>query len=73
MVSLVVVQMLRSRRPSDGTAGSDTDKSASGSGKGGSIVVAAILTVAVLGVGAVTGYLAFKTGDTGARMVWSSL
>jgi hypothetical protein len=72
MVSLVLVQMLRSRRPSDGTAGSDTDKSASGSGKG-SIVVAAILTVAVLGVGAGTGYLAFKTGDTGAQMVWSNL
>lgn len=72
MLLLVAVQVMRSRRPSGSTAdaeGSDavdrTDKAP--------IVVAAVLTLAVLVLGAFTGYYVFKTGDTGAHMVWQGL
>jgi Predicted membrane protein (DUF2231) len=39
----------------------------------GSMAVGAILSVVVLAVAVVTGYYVFKTGDTGAHTVWSSL
>jgi hypothetical protein len=68
MVLLVLVQMWRSR-PTTSAEEDKTDKRPAKS----PIVVAAVLTVAVLAVGATTGYYIFKTGDTGAHMVWSSL
>jgi hypothetical protein len=37
----------------------------------GVTVLAVALTVAVLGAGGATSYYVFKTGDTGAKMVWT--
>lgn len=68
MVLLVIVQVMRSHHP----ASTDADAEAAKPGKG-SVVIAALLTIAVVAVGAATGYYAFKTGDTGAHMVWSGL
>jgi hypothetical protein len=78
MLALVAVQVLRSRRPATagaaGAAAGDGEEAhkADQPAKGW-IVVAAVLTVAVLVVGAFTGYYVFKTGDTGAHIVWSGL
>jgi hypothetical protein len=77
MLALVAVQVLRSRRPATaGVAagdGEEAHKGASEQPAKGSIVVAAVLTVAVLVVGAFTGYYVFRTGDSGAHIVWSGL
>jgi heme/copper-type cytochrome/quinol oxidase subunit 2 len=68
MVLLVLVQMWRSR-PTTSSEDGKTDKSQRTKSP---IVVAAVLTVAVLAVGVTTGYYIFKTGDTGAHMVWGT-
>ena len=75
MLALVAVQVLRSRRPATaGVAAGDGEEARKGDQPAkGSIVVAAVLTVAVLVVGAFTGYYVFRTGDTGAHIVWSGL
>jgi hypothetical protein len=39
----------------------------------GSVVLGAILSLLVVGTAIVTGYYIFKTGDTGAHIVWGSL
>ena len=69
MVLLLLVQVWRSRQPTS-AEGEKTDRSQRAKSP---IVVAAVLTVAVLAVGATTGYYIFKTGDTGAHMVWTGL
>jgi hypothetical protein len=75
MLALVAVQVLRSRRPATaGAAAGDGEEAHKGDQQAkGSIIVAAVLTVAVLVVGAFTGYYVFKTGDSGAHIVWSGL
>ena len=40
---------------------------------GGSMALGALLSVLVLALTVVTGYYIFKTGDTGAHVVWGSL
>jgi hypothetical protein len=39
----------------------------------GSVVIGAVLSIVVLAVAVATGYYVFKTGDTGAHIVWSGL
>ena len=69
MLALVGVQVMRSRNAVvAGDAGGEQSETASAKGP---IVVAAVITVAVVAVGAFTGYYIFKTGDTGAHMVWT--
>jgi hypothetical protein len=69
MVLLVFVQVWRSRP----TTGADSDKPDASQPAKGPIVVAAVVTVAVLAVAVTTGYFVFKTGDSGAHMVWSGM
>lgn len=75
--ALVLVQVSRSRRGRGGAA-------AGGSAEGGTsdgapqprragwsaVVVAAVLTVAVVVAGASAGYFVVRTGHTGSEMVW---
>jgi hypothetical protein len=77
-VGLVVVQVLRSRPrrdPDHATSGDDkaTTNGATTNGAKGMMLLAVVLTVAVLSVGGATGYYVFKTGDSGAHMVWDGL
>ena len=37
------------------------------------MVLAVLLTVGVVGAGGAAGYYVFKTGDSGAHMVWTGL
>jgi len=39
----------------------------------GSVVIGAILSLVVVATAIVTGYYIFKTGDTGAHVVWNGL
>jgi hypothetical protein len=77
MILLVAVQVMRSGRLAHASAGSaavvtDNDDATGATSKAKApLVVAAILTIGVLAVGAATGYYVFKTGDSGAHMVWS--
>jgi uncharacterized membrane protein len=73
MIVLMIVQVSRSRPAVAQPVGDEetSSRTASLGSARGSIVIAGILTVAVLVVGAATGYFVFKTGDTGAHMVWS--
>ena len=66
MILLVWVQVSRSRRA---VAGGDS----AGGSRPASMVTAAVLTVAVLAMGLATGYYVFRTGDSGAHMVWTGL
>jgi heme/copper-type cytochrome/quinol oxidase subunit 2 len=67
IILLMFVQVWRSRP----TTGAAPDKPDTSQPAKGPIVVAAVLTVAVLAAGVATGYFVFKTGDSGAHMVWS--
>jgi hypothetical protein len=66
MIVLVWVQVSRSRRALGAT-------DAAGSSHPASMVVAAVLTVGVLAMAVATGYYVFRTGDSGAHMVWTGL
>jgi hypothetical protein len=74
MLLLLGVQMVRSAKLanalSTNTVESAGETTAKPGGRG-TIVVAAVLTVAVLVLSVFTGYYIFKTGDSGAHMVWS--
>jgi hypothetical protein len=73
-IALVVVQVSRSRPsrdPGDATSG-DNEAATSGRGKA-PMVLAVVLTIGVVAIGGATGYYVFKTGDTGAHMVWTGL
>jgi hypothetical protein len=76
MVLLMVVQVMRSGRPASAmaasTAAADTEKVDAKPAKG-PIVLAAVLTILVLAVSVGTGYYVFKTGDSGAHMVWTGM
>lgn len=64
-LSIIMVLVLHSRvRASQGSAASI------GATGGGSVALSVILIVLVVGVGAATGYYIFRTGDTGAHIVW---
>jgi len=74
MLALVFVPVILSRRRSNpGGDKSEGDKSATAPTGRGSAVFAVLLIVAVLGVGATTGYFIFKTGDSGAHIVWEGI
>ena len=65
---LMIAMVVLGRRAAPPTA-TDAD-AAPGAGRK---VISLLLAVAIVGVGAATGYYIFKTGDTGAKMVWSGL
>ena len=66
MILLVWVQVSRARRAVAGGV-------SAGGSRPASMVTAAVLTVAVLAMGLATGYYVFRTGDSGAHMVWTGL
>jgi hypothetical protein len=65
MLVLVWVQSRRSRPR-------DTDDNAEPAG-GGSMVLAVIVTIVTVVAAGAAGYYVFKTGDSGAHIVWSGL
>jgi hypothetical protein len=65
MLVLVWVQSRRSRPR-------DTDDNAEPAG-GGSMVLAVIVTIITVVAAGAAGYYVFKTGDTGAHMVWTGM
>jgi hypothetical protein len=66
-VLLVVIQVARFRRAGAGGASGGEGSST------GQFVTALVLTVLVLAAAGATGYYVFRTGDTGAHMVWTGL
>ncbi len=76
VVLLLIVQMARSAKSAQALSTSTAEgagESVTKKGGRGPVVVAALLTVAVLVLGALTGYYVFKTGDSGAHMVWGRM
>lgn len=73
MILLVIVQVSRSRMPSEpGPDASDDAADGGNGGRGRGFMVAAVFfTVAVIAMGGAAGYYIFKTGDSGAHMVWT--
>lgn len=69
MVLLVVVHVARSRRPRN----PDREKAETSKPGKGSMALALLLTLGVLALGGATGYLIFKTGDSGAKMAWDQM
>ncbi|GAA1773922.1 DUF2231 domain-containing protein [Luedemannella helvata] len=65
---LMIAMVALARRTAPPTV-TGTDAAPAAGGK----VISLVLAVAIVGVGAATGYYVFKTGDTGAKMVWSGL
>jgi len=65
VLALVFVQSRRSRPR-------DTDENAEPPG-GGSMLLAVVLTILVVVAAGTAGYYVFRTGDTGAHIVWSGL
>jgi hypothetical protein len=75
-LALLAVQVGRSARTASALSTSTAEGSDTGVAKDGGrgpVVIAAVLTVAVLVLGAFTGYYVFKTGDSGAHMVWGNM
>jgi hypothetical protein len=72
MVVLVVVSRGRRSAPVAATDADAATEVAAPAGAGGR-VLSLVVGVLVLAVGAVTGYYVFKTGDTGAHMVWGGM
>lgn len=66
LTGLTVLLMFLVRRPAPATA---TDAPVPSSSTG-AVVIEWVLRVAVLGIGVATAYYAFKTGDSGAHLVW---
>jgi hypothetical protein len=74
MLLLLGVQMVRSAKLANALSTSTVEgagETTAKPGGRGTIVVAAVLTVAVLVLSVFTGYYIFKTGDSGAHMVWT--
>ena len=74
LILVLVDGALRRRRPAR-TSESDTTAPTAPARKGGRGVLLAlsvILSLGVLGLGGAAGYYVYKTGDSGARMVWGS-
>jgi uncharacterized membrane protein len=67
MLLMVYIYAVRSRR----RASPDADLPEAIRPVGAPRVLTVILAVAVVGMGGTTGYYIFKTGDTGAHIVWS--
>jgi hypothetical protein len=67
MILFVALNVSRSRGQSD--SGADGGQSSQASK--GALVLTVLLTLGVLGFGGATGYYIFKTGDSGAKMVWT--
>jgi hypothetical protein len=65
MVLLVFVHVARARRPKKEGDSRETTIPAKGSH-----VLTIALTVATVGIAGMTGFYVFKTGDTGAHIVW---
>ena len=66
LMLLMLFVQTRSLRGVDSAVEAETSTPAKGS-----MALGIILTVAVLGAGATAGYFVFKTGDSGAKMVWT--
>jgi uncharacterized membrane protein len=66
MLLMVYVYAVRSRRRGSPDAYGLTTRPV-----GAPMVLTVILAIAVVGMGGTTGYYIFKTGDTGAHIVWS--
>jgi hypothetical protein len=68
VLAIVMVLVLHARvRAAEGTG------STIGAAASGSALITVIFAVLTVALGAATGYYVFKTGDTGAHMVWGSL
>ena len=65
-VLMLLMVLVVTKRPAEG----ETSKSLVGAGAGGSMVVSVLMLVGIIVIGGVTGYYIFRTGDTGAHMVW---
>ena len=76
VLMVVLVLLARGRRGAP-VAATDADADAAGAvaapAGAGPRVLLLVVSVLVIAVGAVTGYYIFKTGDTGAHMVWSGM
>jgi hypothetical protein len=71
MILLVIVQVSRSRSSGNPDSDGSGDEAGKGGSGRGSMVAAVFLTIAVVAIGGATGYYVFKTGDSGAHMVWT--
>ncbi|GAA1800480.1 hypothetical protein GCM10009682_22630 [Luedemannella flava] len=72
-VLVIVLMLVERRRRTAPPAATDADAAAPTAPSGGAKYLALLLAVAVVVVGVATGYYVYKTGDTGAKMVWSGL
>ena len=74
VLMLVLVWLVsRSRRPGASDGASDGDQPATSGVARGPTWLTIVLTVAVLGIGATTGYYIFRAGDSGAHIVWEGI
>lgn len=71
ILSVLMILMLFAQTRSRRGVGSPPGGAETSTPGKGSMVLGIILTVAVLGAGATAGYFVFKTGDSGAKMVWT--
>lgn len=78
VVSLVLIWAVprRSRSTSgvagSGTGGSGTGDSGAGGSGGGGAAIQVVFAVVVIGLAVASIYYVYRTGDSGARMVWGS-
>jgi preprotein translocase subunit SecG len=73
VVSLVLIWAVpRRSRSTSGAAGSGAEDSGAGGSGGGGAAIQIVLAVLVIGLAVASIYYVYRTGDSGARMVWGS-
>jgi glucan phosphoethanolaminetransferase (alkaline phosphatase superfamily) len=66
-VLMLLMVLVVTKRPAEG------ERSTSLLPSGGNMVVSVLMLVGIIVIGGITGYYVFRTGDSGAHMVWEGL